>query len=205
MNERFSNIYEDSSRADAYSQLEFPGTYFLAYRDLPAIINAHVSGRQALDFGCGTGRSTRFLGGLGFKAVGVDISEQMIRKARERDPVCEYLTVGEGNLQQLHGRQFDLAFCAFTFDNIPGDKKARCFQALNGVLKQSGFIVNLVPLPRFTLTNGRRFQQSTSRRTKMQLTVKPCASSCSMLMTDAPSRTFSGRTKRILNSMISRT
>jgi ubiquinone/menaquinone biosynthesis C-methylase UbiE len=147
MSERFSNIYEDSSRADAYSQLEFPGTYFLAYRDLPAIINAHVSGGSALDFGCGTGRSTRFLNGLGFNTVGVDISEQMIRKARETDPEGEYFTVGEDNLQQLHGRQFDLVLCTFTFDNIPAEKKASRFQALNGMLKRSGFIVNLVSSP----------------------------------------------------------
>ncbi|MEE8632751.1 MAG: class I SAM-dependent methyltransferase, partial [Candidatus Bathyarchaeia archaeon] len=57
----FSNVYEDSERAEAYSKLEFPGTYYLAYRDLPKIISDHVKGREALDFGCGTGRSTRFL------------------------------------------------------------------------------------------------------------------------------------------------
>ena len=31
----FSNVYEDAKRAEAYSKLEFPGTYYLAYRDLP--------------------------------------------------------------------------------------------------------------------------------------------------------------------------
>ena len=52
----FANVYDDQARADAYATLEFPGTYFLAYLDLPAIIGEHVHGKIALDFGCGAGR-----------------------------------------------------------------------------------------------------------------------------------------------------
>jgi SAM-dependent methyltransferase len=70
---KFSNSHEDPKRAEAYAKLEFPGTYYLAYRDLPEIIFEHVRGREALDFGCGTGRSIRFLRKLGFSTVGVDI------------------------------------------------------------------------------------------------------------------------------------
>ena len=79
----FINVYEDAKRAEAYAKLEFPGTYYLAYRDLPAIIAEHVKGKKAIDFGCGTGRSTRFLQKLGFDAIGIDISADMINKARE--------------------------------------------------------------------------------------------------------------------------
>ena len=49
----FSNVYDDKQRAEAYATLDFPGTYYLAYRDLPAIIAEHVVGKDALDFGCG--------------------------------------------------------------------------------------------------------------------------------------------------------
>jgi len=74
----FPNSYEDAKRAEAYAKLEFPGTYYLAYRDLPEIIFEHVKGRKAIDFGCGTGRSTRFLQKLGFNAIGVDVAEETI-------------------------------------------------------------------------------------------------------------------------------
>jgi predicted TPR repeat methyltransferase len=72
------NVYADGVRARTYAQLEFPGIYYLAYRGLPEILAAHARGRGALDFGCGAGRSTRFLRRLGFAATGVDISGAMI-------------------------------------------------------------------------------------------------------------------------------
>jgi hypothetical protein len=37
------NCYEDANRANAYATLEFANTYYLAYRDLPEILSAHVS------------------------------------------------------------------------------------------------------------------------------------------------------------------
>jgi hypothetical protein len=40
----FINVYEDQRRAESYAQLEFPGTYYLAFRDLPEIIRRHTAG-----------------------------------------------------------------------------------------------------------------------------------------------------------------
>jgi len=53
MSAEFSNVYDDQARADSYARLEFPGTYYLAYRDLPAILGEHAQGTKALDFGPG--------------------------------------------------------------------------------------------------------------------------------------------------------
>jgi SAM-dependent methyltransferase len=145
MNERFSNVYEDQARADAYAKLEFPGTYYLAYRDLPVIIAEHVRGTKALDFGCGTGRSTRFLRELGFDTVGVDIAEPMLAQARARDPQGEYRLVADGNLSEFASGTYDLVLSVFTFDNIPTmEKKVALFQSLKDLLKDGGRIVNLV-------------------------------------------------------------
>ena len=77
----FINCYEDSSRAGAYATLEFANTYYLAYRDLPAIASEYVVGTRALDFGCSTGRSSRLLQKLGFNVIGVDVSQDMLRIA----------------------------------------------------------------------------------------------------------------------------
>ncbi len=58
---KFRNCYEDAVRVEDYAHFEFTNTYYLAYRDLPGIIREHVKGTRAIDFGCGTGRSTRFV------------------------------------------------------------------------------------------------------------------------------------------------
>jgi SAM-dependent methyltransferase len=144
----FSNSYEDAKRAEAYAKLEFPGTYYLAYRDLPEIIFENVKGRKAVDFGCGTGRSTRFLQKLGFDVVGVDIAEDMIRKAREIDSEGDYLLVEDGDFSQFEDGAYDLVLSVFTFDNIPTmEKKVKNFREIGRLLKSEGRIVNLVSSP----------------------------------------------------------
>ncbi|MGE5342346.1 MAG: class I SAM-dependent methyltransferase [Candidatus Omnitrophota bacterium] len=152
------NSYEDAKRAEAYAQLEFPDTYYLAYRDLPAIISEHTRGRKAIDFGCGAGRSTRFLEKLGFDAVGVDISEDMIKKAKEIDPNGNYHLIEEGNLSQFEDNGYDLILCAFTFDNIPSaEQKINILKEFKRLLKNDGRVVNLVSDPQIYVNEWASF------------------------------------------------
>jgi ubiquinone/menaquinone biosynthesis C-methylase UbiE len=143
----FRNVYADATRAEAYSRLDFPGTYFLAFRDLPEILGRHVNGRRAVDFGCGAGRSTRLLRRLGFETVGVDISENMVRKARELDPAGDYRLIEPAVFSDLPERGFDLVLSAFTFDNILQGDKAPHLTAIARLLASGGTIVNLVSNP----------------------------------------------------------
>lgn len=143
----FVNCYEDVSRAGAYATLEFANSYYLAYRDLPTILSEYVTGKRALDFGCGTGRSTRFMRKLGFNVTGVDVSEDMLRIARATDPSGDYRTVRDDHFDELEGGAFDLVLSAFTFDNIPGAKKARIFIDLGKLLTTNGAIVSIVSSP----------------------------------------------------------
>ncbi len=144
----FSNVYEDAKRAEAYAELEFPGTYYLAYRDLPEIIFEHIKGNTAIDFGCGTGRSTRFLQKLGFNTIGVDIAKDMINKAKGIDPKGDYRLVEDGNLNNIKDNTYDLVLAVFTFDNIPTmEKKTENFREIVSLLKNEGRIVILVSTP----------------------------------------------------------
>jgi SAM-dependent methyltransferase len=152
MDNEFANVYEDEARAAAYAGLEFPATYYLAYRDLPTIILKHVRGRAALDFGCGTGRSTRFLRRLGFDVVGVDIAPAMIAQARALDPGGQYWLVADGDLGGVPAGAFDLVLSVFTFDNVPTlERKAQLFRVLGDRLRQDGRVVNLVSSPEIYL------------------------------------------------------
>lgn len=143
----FANCYEDAMRAKAYAELEFANTYYLAYRDLPDLIRLHVTGTKALDFGCGTGRSTRFARRLGLDVVGADIAPKMIAKAREIDPSIEYSLIQSDELRELPRDTYDLILSLFTFDNIAAPAKIRLFRALGALLKPSGKIISVVSSP----------------------------------------------------------
>jgi len=146
--ERFRNSYEDARYALAYSTLEFTRTYYLAFRDLPQIIAEHVKGKRALDFGCGAGRSTRFLRELGLDVVGIDISRAMLKIARNTDQKGDYRLVREGDLSRLEKGAYDIVLSAFTFDNVPTmEKKTRVFRGLKNLLNRDGIIINLVSTP----------------------------------------------------------
>jgi len=145
---QFVNCYENATRAAAYSKLEFANTYHLAFRDLPAVFERHVTGRAALDFGCGTGRSTRYLRQLGFEVTGVDVSPQMLSKAREIDPKGDYRLIPDDDMTGLPLGSFPLVLSAFTFDNIPGSEtRLRLFRDLRALLPAGGAIVSIVSSP----------------------------------------------------------
>lgn len=144
----FDNSWDDQVRAQSYSRLKFPNTYYLAYRDLPEIITKHVKGKRALDFGCGAGRSTRFLKKHGFNVTGIDIASDMLKIAVEIDPTGDYQLVSDGNYSHLGDKQFDVILSAFTFDNIPRWENRSCIlKGLHKLLKQSGRMILLDSTP----------------------------------------------------------
>jgi len=144
----FRNTYEDTCRAAAYDELGLGGTYHLAFRDLPALLEEHVAGRSAVDFGCGTGRTARLLQSLGFRTIGLDISAEMVAVARERDPDGDYRVIDDGDFSSVPPGTADLVLSAFTFDNIPGhDRKVRLFSGLRKLLGPGGKLVNIVSTP----------------------------------------------------------
>jgi len=140
----FINSWANQVRAEAYSGLEFPNTYYLAYRDLPKIIEKHVVGIKAIDFGCGTGRSSRFLKKLGFEVTGIDISIDMIGKALSLDKNGDYRLVENGKYNLLGSGEYDLIQSIFTFDNIPGwENRTLILEALRDLLKSTGRMICL--------------------------------------------------------------
>ena len=147
MNRTFGNVYQDEERARAYATLQFPGTYYLAFRDLPALIRRHNHGSRALDFGCGTGRSTRFLKNLGLKVVGADISQAMLDQARGLDPSGEYHLVRDNIAVGFDPARFDMILAAFTFDNMPNEAKADVLRGLRSLLAPAGCLFLVVSSP----------------------------------------------------------
>jgi len=145
---QFKNTWDTQSAALSYSKLEFPNTYYLAYRDLPEIILKHTKGTNAVDFGCGAGRSTRFISKLGFKTIGIDKSPNMIEVAKAVDPNGEYQLVNDGFYSHLGKGEFDLVTSIFTFDNISGwENRRNILTALGELLKHNGKLICLDSTP----------------------------------------------------------
>lgn len=100
-----------------YAKLGLDGTYYLAFRDLPELFKRWVTGNSALDYGCGSGRSTTFLKMHEFNTIGVDISLEMIHEATTKDPNGEYYHINSG-LLNFQDESFDLIFSSFVFLEI---------------------------------------------------------------------------------------
>jgi SAM-dependent methyltransferase len=147
MNDTFGNVYEDEERARAYATLQFPGTYYLAFRDLPALIQRYNHGSRALDFGCGTGRSTRFLRNLGLNVTGADVSQAMLDQAHALDPLGEYHLIRANVVEEFAPASFDIILAAFTFDNMPTEAKAEALRALRILLAPAGCLLLVVSAP----------------------------------------------------------
>lgn len=127
--------------AKEYANLEIKDSFYLAYRDIPELIKRHAKGKKALDFGCGGGRSTRFLKKLGFEVIGVDISEDMIQQAKIRDLTGEYLQIKNAGLP-FESSRFDLIFVSIVFMEIESkEKMIKILKEMKRVLKKDGFIV----------------------------------------------------------------
>lgn len=122
--------------ADAYSIFEITGTSFLAFKNIPELIEKYVHGTTALDFGCGCGRSTRFLFSLGLNPIGVDNCPYFIKKAKQTSDGLKYILTKDGKIPFQDG-QFDLVFSSFVLLMISSKKELlKTCQELCRVMKK---------------------------------------------------------------------
>lgn len=129
--------------ADLYANYKIVGTPYLAYRDLPSILNKYVKGKVALDYGSGSGESTLFLKSLDFKVSSVDINERMIDIARKKDPLGEYHIISSGELP-FESASFDLVFCSFVLLEIAKKEEIlKVIREVVRVLKPDGVFISI--------------------------------------------------------------
>jgi len=75
---------------------------------------------RALDFGCGVGRLTRALAGSFGEGVGIDISEEMVRLARELNDGrnCRFEVNVRSDLGALETGSFDFVYSALVLQHM---------------------------------------------------------------------------------------
>jgi len=76
--------------------------------------NVPVGGASVLDVGCGTGAWTNLFVNMGAsRVVGVDQSEKMLKRAREKYPSIEFYLVNAMNMSMFDNDSFDIVTASF--------------------------------------------------------------------------------------------
>lgn len=103
-----------------------------------------LSGKRVIDVGCGTGHDTHYFAKLGYEAVGVDYSPEMIRVARELEetdnpPIFEVLDMRDiGN--RFEENSFDGAWVSASLLHIPQEDVPTVLQGLRKIVVNRGKI-----------------------------------------------------------------
>ena len=94
---------------------------------------------KVLDAGCGFGRDTKFFIDKRYETYGVDLSENMIKKAREYAPGAEY-SVQDLRKLDFSDSFFDGIWCAATLHHLRREDLPSTIKRFNDLLKKGGLI-----------------------------------------------------------------
>ena len=90
-----------------------------------------------LDLGCGPGRDAKIFAGRGFKVIGVDLSESMIKAAKERVKNAEFRVMDMLKLD-FKDNYFDGIWASASFVHIPKRGIPKALKEARRVLKEKG-------------------------------------------------------------------
>jgi SAM-dependent methyltransferase len=120
-----------------------------------------------LDIACGTGRHAIEMAGRGYAVTGLDVSESMIRKSREKAGSLEIEFVEEDMLNLSHEDSYDAAYFLFNTVSLvtENDEIITLMKAVHRALRKDGlFLVELGNL--WGLVADNSFHNGTSRNTQ---------------------------------------
>jgi len=120
-----------------YEQKEFTKNYLLPYfqKNIP---NFHKC--KVLEVGCAEGGLLETLQDLGIYAVGVELSDERVNIAKEKNPGLNIFVgdVTDPNLPKILNEKFDVVIMREVIEHVP-DKKA-AFNNLNSLLFDNGYL-----------------------------------------------------------------
>lgn len=176
-----SQTHDYQAFSEQYSELELEGSYYLAFAGAAQLIELLfeqcVLGKRALDFGCGTGRSTRFLKALGLNAIGVDINPSMLAQARCHDPNGQYHLLDAPKLP-FPNAQFDFVFQSFVLLEYASlAHMIATFKEVDRVLDANGTVIVITGSEDYYLHDWASFQvdvptQTPSSGDRVKITIR---------------------------------
>lgn len=113
-----------------------------------AVLGVEYKTNRALDFGCGVGRLTEALAYHFRRVDGVDVSEEMIRLAKERPPRTghtHYHHNARPDLKLFRSGTFDLVYTMIVLQHMPQEMQHGYVREFFRVLKPEG--VAMIDIP----------------------------------------------------------
>ncbi len=124
-----------------YSNFGIEGTSWLAFREIKKILKHYKCGKRALDYGCGAGRSTRYLKSLGVNPIGVDICPKILEEALKFDEELNYFLINNARVPVINN-YFDLVFSSFTLIMVSSKlEMSLIVQEMHRILKKGGLCI----------------------------------------------------------------
>ncbi len=129
----------DAMAADYVAHVEAnPYTALYEAPGLRALVPP-IAGRRVLDAGCGGGRTSAWLAELGAEVVGIDVSPELVRLARERLPSATFSVGDLAEPLPFENGEFDVAVAGLVMhylrDWVP------TLRELRRVLRPDGVVV----------------------------------------------------------------
>lgn len=110
--------------------------------ELQKITQMVNEGDKVLDVGCGNGRLLQALGDKQIDYLGIDLSEELLKKARENYPGFSFATGDILNLGKIECCDYDFVFSIAVLHHIPGeDLRIQALKQLKNKVKADGKIV----------------------------------------------------------------
>ncbi|MFX1449698.1 MAG: class I SAM-dependent methyltransferase [Promethearchaeota archaeon] len=111
------------------------------YKDwLDSLIVLLQKGSKILDLGCGNGRAIKYFIDRGFRGVGIDLSEKMLKLARENVPKGEFYKKDFTKLD-FENDSFDAIISFFALNHIEKKKCKQVISKCKNILKKEGFLL----------------------------------------------------------------
>jgi ubiquinone/menaquinone biosynthesis C-methylase UbiE len=112
-------------------------------RRLRFLLSAVRPGDRALDIGCGTGEFTAAMAQAGARAIGIEVAEAALDRARTRHPELDFRLVPIDGELPLEDAAFDLAWASEVIEHVPDT--SRWLSEVRRVLAPGGRLLVTTP------------------------------------------------------------
>lgn len=127
--------------------------------------NFDLSGKKVLEIGCGTGLNTQFIAQQAKKVMGVDISQKMLQKARQRVKTenVHFLSADITQNWDFTKESFDIIIANLVLEHI--EQLSHIFEEANGILNTKGkmYIAELHPYKQLQNSQAKFISQKTGK------------------------------------------